>query len=170
MGGRGTKARIEVARRLIRDGVVGRDCIVPFPQQMLPSPEDRKVVGDVTLGENVAAYVATLPEFADATLMDAPLSTGTFDDAIASVKEAALMAEEEDIGPLRFHFVSDWSQLGRLRIIWGIALRHERAAHGWQASFHRVPNFRSMSDIGLHEPPAYAKCVAKSLRRGFFAV
>ena len=174
-GGRGTKARLAVAQTLIREGVIPRECLIYFPQNMLPKGRELEFLGRVTLGKNIADYVLTLPEFSEAAVIDEDIpangTSGTFDDTIACLKEAY---RDLDGGrtprPLRIYFVSDWSQLGRVWLIWHLTWGPRMARRGWKASFHFVPNFRSMRDIWFHEPPAYVKCLINCLKWRFSIV
>ncbi len=172
-GGRGTKARIEVARRLIRSGAVSRNCTVPLPQRALPKGRERELLGgDVPLGKNVGAYLRTLPEFKDACIIDnEPLSSGTFEDTVIGLNQAYYDANSTMDGPIHAHFVSDRSQLGRHWLIWNLAWKTESRYAGEKASFYRVPNnFRSWGEIIKHEVlRAYPKCILLCLRWRFFA-
>jgi hypothetical protein len=163
-GGRGTIARIRTAQGLIRRGDIARNCIVPFPQDILPKGDEFNLIGEVTLGENVASYVQTLPEFQGANVMSVPDSSGTFNDTITSLKQIYLT---EGNVPVTVHFVSDWSQLGRLWLIWYLGCPDKPVT--WRAIFHLVPNFRTMRDIWLHEPGAYLKCLCLSVCRRLVA-
>jgi hypothetical protein len=175
-GRRGTKARVKVAGDLINYEIVKKDCIVPFPQNALPQGRELELIGPVPLGKNVGEYVRTLPEFADATILDdAPVSNGTFEDTIKSLNNIyfeirdLFEADDTPTEPVHVHFVTDWSQLGRLWIIWHIAYRPQVRKLGWKASFHRVPNFRSWKEIWVHEIlKAYPKCILQSLHWRFF--
>jgi hypothetical protein len=171
-GGRGTKARIAKAAELIREGIVARNCLVDFPQGEYARGRDSMLLGVVILGKNVADYVRTLPEFSEADVtfpFTGYGSRGTFDDTIASLNGVYPDVDDED-KVRHIHFVSDWSQLGRLWLIWHIAWKHHVKKLGWKASFHLVPNFRTLRDVWLHEPPAYLKCLWNCFRWRFFAV
>lgn len=154
-GSKGTVRRIIRAQELIMKGVIGRDCLVPFPQKMIPiNSEEVKLLGRTPLGKNVAEYVERSPQFEEARVIHDPVSEGTFGDTIASLKMVWQM--EGDV-PVTVHFVSDWSQLGRLWLIWRLAIHNRPDA--WKARFHLVPNFRTWGDILSHEPLAYLKCL-----------
>lgn len=176
-GGRGTKARIAVAQKLIREGKVERICMTHFPQNMLPRGRELELLGPVPLGKNVADYVQTLSEFGDAYVTDECAfhadarngTKGTFDDTIRCLNEAFFETEEWGNPSIHVHFVSDWSQLGRLWLIWH-AWKHSVRKLGWKANFHLVPNFRTMRDVWLHEPPAYLKCLFRCIKWRFFTV
>lgn len=163
-GQKGTRARVAKAAELIRQGVVARNCIVPFSQKQFPKGEDLKLVGKMTLGENVADYVRWQPEFSNAEVIDTSLTAGTigtFNDTVAALKLLYFEMEKSEYPEevLRIHFVSDWSQLGRLWLIWHLAWKRHVKRRYWCASFHLVPNFRTVPDVWLHEPPAYLKCL-----------
>ncbi len=175
--GRGTKARIAVAQKLLREKKVSSMCMLHFSQNMLPQGRELELLGPIPLGKNVADYVRNLPEFENAYVTDAAEffsdarhgTKGTFDDTIASLNQAYFEAEEWEDQRVRVHFVSDWSQLGRLWMVWH-AWKHSVKDLGWQASFHLVPNFRSLHEIVFHEPAAYLKCAFNCLRWRFFTV
>ena len=166
-GSHGTKERIRVAQKLIRDGIVAHNCIVPFPQNMMPNRKDRALLGDVTLGKNVADYVRSLPEFSQAIVEDSCTTMGTFDDTIETLEMIRrAVAQDNSTEAVHVHFVSDWSQLGRLWIIWNIACARTGFLAHWQASFYLVPSFRSTQEVWTHEPfLAYPKCLLLSARR-----
>lgn len=156
-GGQGTIARIRVAQDLINEGKIARTLFTFFPQRMLPEGYERFLIGNVPLGENVASYVEALIEFRLARVESKAVSVGTFEDTIVSLER---IHEVEGDNPVQVHFVSDWSQLGRLWIIWHLAFKKPLM---WSAKFHLVPNFRTRQDVWFHEPPAYLKCLMLSL-------
>ena len=159
-GGDGTKARISVAQDLIKKEIVPMHCIVPFPQNVLPTGEELRLIGRVTLAENVAAYVRNLPEFQYANVISMPVSSGTFNDTVASLQRVYQIAGDDCV---TVHFVSDWSQLGRLWLIWYTGL--SGIPKSWSPVFHKVPNFRTPRDVWTHEPAAYLKCLLLGSRR-----
>lgn len=147
-GGFGTIARLNRVCKLIREGVIERDAVIPFPQA-----HKRLKDGAVEfLGDNVANYAATLPELADATIRSTAQSWGTWADTLASYK--LIENNLPPGGPRIVHFVSDFSQLGRLWIIWQFTKPED-----WAARFHLVPNFRTWKDILTHEPVSYLKLI-----------
>ncbi len=148
-GERGTRRRVEKVCELVRSGTIPADCILPFPQSQ-------------GLGENIKTYVRSLDDFKSAITLTTDKTWGTFADTICGLE---MIAREVKGEPTTIHFVSDWSQLGRLWIIWRLAFWEKPI--NWHAKFHLVRNFRTARDILGHEPAAYAKCVVLGLRRRF---
>ena len=148
-GARGSIVRLQRVCELIRKGVIDERAIIPFPQG---APNK----GAALLGANVAQYAETLHELQSARIRTFPnvrdCTWGTWADTIASY---GLINEDLPPGRARHvHFVSDWSQLGRLWLIWQVT-----KPKGWTASFHLAPNFRSWKDILSHEPLSYLKLI-----------
>jgi hypothetical protein len=156
-GARGSIARLDRVCELIREGVIERDATIPFPQAGV-----RERNGHLeSLGENIATYAATLPELKIANIRYTPQSWGTWADTLASYK--LIENNLPPGGSVHIHFVSDWSHLGRLWIIWQVT-----KPKGWTASFHLVPNFRTWKDILTHEPLRYFGLVFWKIPRYFF--
>ena len=158
-GSNGTRARVRVACQLIAARVIPANVIVPFPSGFQRRDPSVSVDRAVSLGENVAEYVASQPEMKSARVIWKPLSWTTWDDTVASYKMVSehILASERN-RPMHWHFVSDPAQLGRLWLIWSFT--HPR---DWTASFHTVPNFRTWKDLVTHEPLAYLKCLWQGL-------
>jgi hypothetical protein len=149
-GSKGTKIRLEWANELISCGAIPSNIIVPFPQRMSRD--------SVVLGANVANFASSMPEFGNANIVHEPISVGTWNDVIASYKMIAkqlnCIDEEVDV-----YFVSDLSQLWRMRLQWMVT-----RPRGWNAVFYRTPKpFRSKKDLLVHEPLSYAKTFLKCL-------
>lgn len=148
-GERGTQQRIEKVRELLRAGTIPADCILTFPQSR-------------GLGENIKAHIRSIDDFKSAITILSDATWGTFADTIRGLQMIAHEVKDE---PTTIHFVSDWSQLGRLWIIWRLAFWEKPG--NWCAKFHLVPNFRTARDILGHEPLSYVKCIVLGLRRRF---
>lgn len=135
MGSQVTIERIDAVRDLMHIGQISKKAIVPFPQHK-------------SLGENVASYVQRFPEFRYTNIRILNETMSTWEDTRKSIEMISGIAGKQ---PMLIHFVTDWAQPGRLRIIWHCIEKPPN----WRACFHIAETSRE--DIWKHEPGSYIK-------------
>jgi len=128
-GSNGTKARIDTACKLILDGYVPPEVIMPFPQRR-------------RLGANAAAYARKQRQLRRAHITARPRSWGTWDDMHASYN---LIREVVGDYPVRVHIVSDQLHLMRIWLVW--LFTHPK---GWRAKFYVARHHRGFRGL-IHE-------------------
>jgi hypothetical protein len=124
----GTKVRVEVAAALIRAGTISRKAIIPFPQKY-------------ELGRKVGVYVETLPEFHTADIRCLSQTSGMWTDTLISYDMIRGRFPHKSI---HVHFVSNRSEIGRLKLMWFLT-----APIHWAASFHLTPEFETTKEHSI---------------------
>jgi len=141
-GSEGSVARIEEIRRRLASGKIDSNCLVIFPQGLPPTGKDRG-----SLGQNMAEYVSTLPEFFEATILHEAKSWGTANDIQAAYVMATKAGCDRDV---TWHFATDANHLRRVKVIW--LMTHPRGK-GWQAKFYEAKgHVMSDKERFLREP------------------
>lgn len=144
--GVGSIERIRRAVSLVKRGTVPEDALMLWPQGYRKiRPMDRMVPNEVSLGENLARYCATVPEFAKLDIRSAALGWGTDND----IKHVVLWVRSLGYETAHVYFVSDPSHMKRIKMVWAHV-----APKGWTASFHESQEVLTSKERSFREPVA----------------